>query len=165
MVRLQHRLVTEGLGLTRLRLVMGTSMGAMHAWMWGYMFPAVADGLVPLASNPVEIAGRNRMWRKALVDAIVTDPTWQGGNYTEPPRGMASALGFLLIATSTPMQWQKQWPTADADSSGSWNFAIDVAELAGVGSRWDGGSRSNDVDRLIAAVASGPGVADHAVEA
>jgi homoserine O-acetyltransferase len=114
MVRLQHRLVTEGLGLTRLRLVMGTSMGAMHAWMWGYMFPAVADGLVPLASNPVAIAGRNRMWRKALVDAIVTDPTWQHGNYTEPPRGMASALGFLLIATSTPMQWQKQWPTADA---------------------------------------------------
>jgi homoserine O-acetyltransferase len=114
MVRLQHRLVTEGLGLTRLRLVMGTSMGAMHAWMWGYMFPAVADGLVPLASNPVEIAGRNRMWRKALVDAIVTDPTWQQGEYTEPPRGMASALGFLLIATSTPMQWQKQWPTAAA---------------------------------------------------
>ena len=114
MVRLQHRLVTEGLGLARLRLVMGTSMGAMHAWMWGYMFPTVADGLVPLASNPVEIAGRNRMWRKALVDAIVTDPTWKHGEYSEPPRGMASALGFLLIATSTPMQWQKQWPSADA---------------------------------------------------
>ena len=114
MVRLQHRLVTEGLGLTRLRLVMGTSMGAMHSWMWGYMYPRFADGLVPLASNPVEIAGRNRVWRKALVDAIVTDPTWKDGNYTEPPRGMASALGFLLIATSTPMQWQKQFPTAAA---------------------------------------------------
>ncbi len=114
MVRLQHRLVTEGLGLTHLRLVMGTSMGAMHSWMWGYMYPAFADGLVPLASNPVEIAGRNRMWRKALVDAIVTDPTWKDGNYTTPPRGMASALGFLLIATSAPLQWQKQWPTATA---------------------------------------------------
>jgi homoserine O-acetyltransferase/O-succinyltransferase len=114
MVRLQHRLVTEGLGLTRLRLVMGTSMGAMHSWMWGYLYPQFADGLVPLASNPVEIAGRNRVWRKALVDAIVTDPTWKDGNYTEPPRGMASALGFLLIATSTPMQWQKQFPTAAA---------------------------------------------------
>jgi homoserine O-acetyltransferase len=114
MVRLQHRLVTEGLGLTHLRLVMGTSMGAMHAWMWGYMYPAFADGLVPLASNPVEIAGRNRVWRKALVDAIVTDPTWRNGDYTEPPRGMASALGFLLIATSTPMQWQKQFATAAA---------------------------------------------------
>ena len=114
MVRLQQRLVSEGLGLTHLRLVMGTSMGAMHSWMWGYMFPTFADGLVPLASNPVAIAGRNRMWRKALVDAIVTDPTWKNGDYTEPPRGMASALGFLLIATSTPRQWQKQWPTAAA---------------------------------------------------
>ena len=112
MVRLQHRLVTEQFGLTRLRLVMGTSMGAMHAWMWGYMYPTFADGLVPLASNPVEIAGRNRVWRKLLVDAIVTDPTWQDGNYTSPPRGMASALGFLLMATSVPLQWQKDQPTA-----------------------------------------------------
>lgn len=115
MVRLQHRLVTEGLGLTRLRLVMGTSMGGMHTWMWGYMYPDFMDGLAPLASNPVEIAGRNRVWRKALVDAIVNDPAWNGGDYTEPPRaGMASAVGFLLMATSTPLQWQKQYPTADA---------------------------------------------------
>jgi homoserine O-acetyltransferase len=114
MVKLQHRLVTEGLGLSRLHLVIGTSMGAMHTWMWGYMFPAFADGLVPLASNPVEIAGRNRIWRKALVDAIVTDPEWNGGNYTTPPRGMASAIGFLLMATSVPMQWQRQFPTAEA---------------------------------------------------
>jgi homoserine O-acetyltransferase len=114
MVRLQHRLVTEHLGLSRLHLVMGTSMGAMHAWMWGYLFPDVAAGLVPLASNPVEIAGRNRVWRKLLVDAVVTDPTWHGGNYTEPPRGMASALGFLLMATSVPLQWQKDLPTAAA---------------------------------------------------
>ena len=112
MVRLQHRLVTEQFGLTRLRLVIGTSMGAMHAWMWGYMYPTFADGLVPLASNPVEFAGRNRVWRKLLVDAIVTDPTWQDGNYTSPPRGMASALGFLLMATSVPLQWQKDQPTA-----------------------------------------------------
>jgi len=114
MVTLQHLLVTTGLGLTHLHLVMGTSMGAMHSWMWGYMYPDFADGLVPLASNPVEIAGRNRLWRKALVDAIVTDPTWKDGNYTEPPRGMASAIGFLLIATSAPLQWQKQFPTAAA---------------------------------------------------
>jgi homoserine O-acetyltransferase len=114
MVRLQHRLVTEGLGLTRLHLIMGTSMGAMHSWMWGYMYPSFADGLVPLASNPVEIAGRNRVWRKLLVDAIVTDPTWKGGEYTEPPRGLASALGFLLMATSVPLQWQQQFPTGEA---------------------------------------------------
>jgi len=114
MVRLQHRLVTDGLGLSHLRLIMGTSMGAMHAWMWGYMFPTFADGLVPLASNPVAIAGRNRVWRKLLVDAIVTDPSWRDGNYTEPPRGMASALGFLLLATSVPLQWQKDFPTQQA---------------------------------------------------
>jgi len=114
MVQLQHRLVTEGLGLSQLHLIMGTSMGAMHAWMWGYMYPSFAQGLVPLASNPVAIAGRNRVWRKLLVDAIVTDPTWKGGEYTEPPRGMASALGFLLLATSVPLQWQKQFPTQAA---------------------------------------------------
>jgi homoserine O-acetyltransferase len=116
MVRLQHRLVTEGLGLTRLHVVTGTSMGGMHTWMWGYMYPDFMDALIPLASNPVEIAGRNRVWRKALVDAIVTDPTWKNGEYTEPPRGLASAIGFLLMATSVPLQWQKQLPTAaDAD--------------------------------------------------
>jgi homoserine O-acetyltransferase len=114
MVRLQHRLVTEGLGLSHLHLVTGTSMGAMHTWMWGYMYPTFMDALIPLASNPVEIAGRNRVWRKLLVDAIVTDPTWKNGDYTEPPRGLASAIGFLLMATSVPMQWQKQYPTAKA---------------------------------------------------
>ena len=114
MVRLQHRLVTEGLGLTRLRVVTGTSMGGMHTWVWGYMYPDFMDALVPLASNPVEIAGRNRVWRKALVDAIVTDPTWKNGDYTEPPRGLASAIGFLLMATSVPLQWQKQFSTAKA---------------------------------------------------
>jgi homoserine O-acetyltransferase len=114
MVKVQHQLLSEGLGVNHLRLVMGTSMGAMHTWMWGYMYPQFADGLVPLASNPVEIAGRNRVWRKLLVDAIVNDPTWNNGNYTEPPRGMASAMGFLLMATSVPLQWQKQFPTRAA---------------------------------------------------
>jgi len=74
MVRLQHALVAQGLGLTNLKLVMGTSMGAMHAWNWGYMYPGFAAGLVPLASNPVEIGGRNRVWRKFLIDAIEKDP-------------------------------------------------------------------------------------------
>ena len=111
MVRLQHALVTQGLGLANLKLVMGTSMGAMHAWNCGYMYPGFVAGLVPLASNPVEIGGRNRVWRKFLIDAIEQDPTWQNGNYTEQPRGLASAIGFLLMATSTPLQWQKQFPT------------------------------------------------------
>lgn len=114
MVRLQHELVTKGLGLTTLKLVMGTSMGAMHAWDWGYMYPDFAAGLVPLASNPVEIGGRNRVWRKLLIDAIEKDPSWQAGNYSEQPRGLASAIGFLMMATSVPLQWQKQFPTVAA---------------------------------------------------
>jgi homoserine O-acetyltransferase len=116
MVKLQYELVTKGLSLTNLKLVMGTSMGAMHAWDWGYLYPGFAAGLVPLASNPVEIGGRNRVWRKFLIDAIETDPTWKHGDYTEQPRGLASAIGFLLMATSVPLQWQKQFPTiADTD--------------------------------------------------
>jgi homoserine O-acetyltransferase len=114
MVKLQHELVTKGLGLTNLKLVMGTSMGAMHAWNWGYMYPGFAAGLVPLASNPVEIGGRNRVWRKFLIDAIETDPTWMNGDYKEQPRGLASAIGFLMMATSVPLQWQKQFPTIAA---------------------------------------------------
>ena len=114
MVRLQYLMVTQGLGLTNLKLVMGTSMGAMHAWDWGYMYPGFAAGLVPLASNPVEVGGRNRVWRKMLIDAIITDPTWKDGNYTEQPRGLSSAIGFLLMATSAPLQWQKQFPTREA---------------------------------------------------
>ena len=114
MVKLQHELVTKGLGLTNLKLVMGTSMGAMHAWDWGYMYPGFAAGLVPLASNPVEIGGRNRVWRKFLIDAIEKDPTWKNGDYTEQPRGLSSAIGFLMMATSVPLQWQKQYPTIAA---------------------------------------------------
>jgi homoserine O-acetyltransferase len=114
MVKLQYELVTKGLGLTNLKLVMGTSMGAMHAWNWGYMYPGFAAGLVPLASNPVEIGGRNRVWRKFLIDAIEQDPTWMNGNYQEQPRGLSSAIGFLLMATSVPLQWQKNFPTVAA---------------------------------------------------
>lgn len=114
MVKLQHELVTKGLGLTNLKLIMGTSMGAMHAWDWGYMYPGFAAGLVPLASNPVEIAGRNRIWRKFLFDAIEKDPSWNHGEYKEQPIGMRSAIGFLMMAQSAPLYWQKQFPTIAA---------------------------------------------------
>jgi homoserine O-acetyltransferase len=114
MVKAQHALVTEGLGLTHLKLIMGTSMGAMHAWVWGYLYPDFASGLMPLASNPVEVAGRNRMWRKMLLDAIMTDPTWKNGDYTEQPKGLNNALGYLVLATSVPLQWQKNAPTREA---------------------------------------------------
>src|SRR6266853_695634 len=84
MVRAQYRLVTEKLGVKRLRLVMGTSMGGMHTWMWGYMYPEFMDALMPLASAPVEIGGRNRMLRKMVIDSIRGDPDFKDGEYTGP---------------------------------------------------------------------------------
>ena len=115
MVEAQHRLLTEGLGVNHLRLVMGTSMGCMHAWAWGERFPDFVDGLVPLACAPTQIAGRNRMMRKMLVDAIHADPDWRGGDYTAPPeRGLRAALEVLFMMTSSPMQQQKAAPTRDA---------------------------------------------------
>jgi homoserine O-acetyltransferase/O-succinyltransferase len=114
LVTLQHRLVTEHLKVDHLRIVTGTSMGGMHTWMWGYMYPTMMDGLVPLASVPTQIAGRNRMMRKMIIDSIRGDEAWNGGNYTTPPvRGLAGALNILLWMTSSPLQWQKQAPTRD----------------------------------------------------
>lgn len=92
MVRAQYMLVTQHLGVSRLRLVMGTSMGAMHTWVWGYMYPDIMDALMPLASLPVEIAGRNRMMRKMIIDAIENDPAWKGGEYTQQPPGLTDVI-------------------------------------------------------------------------
>lgn len=119
MVQAQRRLLVEGLGVTHLRLVMGTSMGCMHAWIWGTRYPDFVDGLVPLACAPTAIAGRNRMIRKMIIDDIMSDPEWKGGNYTSPPlRGMRAAMGQLFIMTSAPLVQHRQAPTrAAADSS------------------------------------------------
>lgn len=111
MVRAQYRLLTEGLGVNHLRLVMGTSMGGMHSWLWGQTYPDFMDALLPLASLPAEIAGRNRMTRKMIIDAIHTDPEWQNGEYTTQPRGLITAIYILLFMGSSPLQWQKEAPT------------------------------------------------------
>lgn len=118
MVALQHKLLTEGLGVSHLRLVMGTSMGCMHAWVWGTTYPGFADGLVPLACAPTQIAGRNRMMRAMIRDDIMRDPDWNGGNYTTPPvRGLRAALGMLFMMTSAPLVQHRQAPTRDAADS------------------------------------------------
>jgi homoserine O-acetyltransferase len=114
MVRAQHRLLTEHLGVGHLWLVMGTSMGGMHTWMWGEMYPTFMDGLVPLASVPTAIVGRNRMMRKMIMDAIRKDPAWNGGDYTGPPRlGLTSAINILLMMSSVPLQWHALAPTRE----------------------------------------------------
>jgi len=115
MVVAQHQLLTEKLGVDHLRLVMGTSMGGMQTWVWGEMYPDFMDALMPLASNPVEIAGRNRIWRYMAIDAIRNDPDWMGGEYkSQPMRGLTTAEDLLLLAGSAPLQWQKQAPTREA---------------------------------------------------
>ena len=111
MVRAQYRLLTEHLGVNHLRLVMGTSMGGMQTWVWGETYPDFMDALMPLASLPVEIAGRNRTQRKMILDAIRSDPEWRGGEYTTQPRGVTTALYVLMIMGSAPLQWQKVAPT------------------------------------------------------
>lgn len=113
-VDLQHRMLTEGLGVNHLRLVMGTSMGGMQTWMWGEEYPDFMDALMPLASLPVEIAGRNRMTRRMIIDAIKTDPEWRSGEYTTQPHGLAAALDVLTIMSSSPLQMMKQFPTREA---------------------------------------------------
>jgi len=113
MIELQFRLLTQGLGINHLRLVMGTSMGGMHTWLWAEQHPDFMDAAMPLASQPIEIAGRNRMMRRMILDAIRTSPDWNNGEYTQQPHGLVAALGVILIMGSSPLQMQKQEPTRE----------------------------------------------------
>ncbi len=114
MVAAQHELLTKGLGVNHLRLLMGTSMGCMHSWVWGETYPDFMDALMPLACQPVQIAGRNRVWRKETMDSIRLDPAWKNGEYVEEPlQGLRSALYILLIAGSAPLQMQELFPTRE----------------------------------------------------
>ncbi len=113
MVELQYRLLTQGLGVNHLRLVMGTSMGGMHTWLWAEQHPDFLDAAMPLASQPIEIAGRNRMTRRMILDAIRMSPDWNNGEYTQQPHGLAAALDVLLLMGSSPLQMQKQQPTRE----------------------------------------------------
>ena len=113
MVVAQHALLTQGLGVNHLRLVMGTSMGCMHAWVWGERYPTFVDGLVPLACAPTQIAGRNRMMRTMIMDFIRNDPGYHGGDYTTQPAGLRPAMGMLFVLTSAPKVQQRSAPTRD----------------------------------------------------
>src|SRR4051812_45829024 len=115
MVRAQHAMLVDGLKVNHLRLVLGTSMGAMHCWIWGETYPDFVDGLVPLASAPVQIAGRNRVMRTMIMDSITHDPAWKNGEYTEQPHaGMVGAVNLLMMMTSSPIGWHRSGPTRDA---------------------------------------------------
>jgi len=114
MVTAQHELLEKGIGVHHLRLILGTSMGCMHAWVWGETYPDFVDALMPLACLPVPIAGRNRVWRKMLMDGIRQDPAWEKGEYvTQPADGIRNAADLLIVAGSAPQLMQKNLPTRD----------------------------------------------------
>jgi homoserine O-acetyltransferase len=114
MVAAQYRLVRDGLHVNHLLLVMGTSMGCMHSWLWAERYPDMMDGVVPLACLPTQIAGRNRMWRRLLSVGIRSDPDWRNGEYPSEPRSLRAALELLFIVGSSPLQLQRAAPTRDS---------------------------------------------------
>ncbi len=112
MVRSQNLMLTQGLHVDHLRLILGTSMGCMQAFVWGETYPAFADALAPFACLPVPLAGRNREWRYMAISAIKNDPAWHNGDYTSPPiQGLTTANDLLLLAGGAPLQLQKNYPT------------------------------------------------------
>jgi len=111
MIEAQYRLLTEGLGVTHLRLVMGTSMGGMHTWLWGERHRDFMDALMPLASLPTQISGRNRVWRRIVIDAIRNDPAWHDGNYATQPPSLRTAEEMLYLVGSNPVLRQQEMPT------------------------------------------------------
>jgi homoserine O-acetyltransferase len=111
MIEADYRLLTDGLGVNHVRLVMGTSMGGMHTWLWGELHPDFMDALMPLASLPTQISGRNRGWRRIVIDAIRNDPAWNGGEYKTQPPGLRTAAQMLWFMSSNPVLRQKEAPT------------------------------------------------------
>ncbi|HZL36396.1 MAG TPA: alpha/beta fold hydrolase [Tepidisphaeraceae bacterium] len=116
MIEAEHRLVADGFKVNHLRLVMGTSMGGMHTWLWGEKYPDFMDALMPLACLPTQISGRNRMWRTMISESIRTDPSWKDGQYAAQPHGLRFAAQMLYLVGSNPLLRYREAPTgAKAD--------------------------------------------------
>jgi homoserine O-acetyltransferase len=113
MVAAQHRLLTEGLKVDHLRLVLGTSMGGMQTWLWGETYPEFMDALLPLASLPDQISGRNRAWRRIVADAIRNDTAWDHGAYRAQPPALRTAVEMLYLMSNNPVERQKAAPTRE----------------------------------------------------
>ena len=141
MVQAQYLLLTQGLKVNHARLVMGTSMGGMHTWLWGEQHPQFMDALMPLASLPTQISGRNRVWRKTIIDAITHDPDWNGGDYQTEPPSLRTALQMIWLVGSNPVLRYREAPTlAKADE------VIDAAVARGM--------KSEDANDILYAVAA-----------
>lgn len=128
MVAAHHLLLTQGLGVDRLRLLMGTSMGCMHTIAYAEAYPGFARALLPLACQPVQLAGANRQWRKLAIDAIRADPAWAGGDYaSEPTAGLRTAVSLLVVFGSAPVAMQHDLPTgASVDAAVTARMARDL---------------------------------------
>jgi len=128
MVEAQFRLLTDGLGVSHARLVMGTSMGGMHTWVWGEAHPDFMDALLPLASLPTQISGRNRAWRRMIIDAIRNDPEWKGGDYSPQPQSLRTAVQMLWLMSSNPVLRQKEAPTLAKTDEVLDKFVVDYVK-------------------------------------
>ena len=156
MIAAQYQLLTEGLGVHHLRLVIGNSMGGMETWLWGEQHPDFMDALVPMASQPTAMSGRNWMMRRMIVDSVRRDPEWQGGNYTKQPELLRYANVWFGIATSGgSIAYADQAPTTAAadkmvDSRLAAPFVADANDFM---YQWDA---SRDYDAALALRASPP---------
>ena len=128
MVEAQFRLLADGLGINHARLVMGTSMGGMHTWLWGESHPDFMDALMPLASLPTQISGRNRAWRRMIIDAIRNDPDWKNGDYTAQPQSLRTAAEMLWFMSSNPVLRQKDAPTLAKTDEVLDKFVADIVK-------------------------------------
>ena len=128
MVEAQFRLLTDGLGVNHARFVMGTSMGGMHTWLWGESHPDFMDALMPLASLPTQISGRNRAWRRMIIDAIRNDPNWKNGDYTAQPQSLRTAAEMLWFMSSNPVLRQKDAPTLAKTDEVLDTFVADIVK-------------------------------------
>ena len=158
MIEAQHALVTEHLGIDHLRVVMGDSMGGMVTWLWGTTHPDFMDALVPMASLPGPMSGRNWMMRRMVIDAVRTDPEWNGGDYEEqPPKLREQTAWFGLATTNGNQRLQEIGATREAADA----FVDDKLANQTVGDandtmyRWDASrdyDPSADLGRIEAAV-------------
>jgi homoserine O-acetyltransferase len=130
MVEAQYRLLTDGLGVNHARLVMGTSMGGMHTWLWGEAHPDFMDALMPLASLPTQISGRNRAWRRVIIDAIRNDPAWNGGEYKIQPPSLRTAAEILWFMSSNPVLRQKEAPALTKTDEALDKFVADYMKTS-----------------------------------
>lgn len=128
MVEAQYRLLTDGLGVNHACLIMGTSMGGMHTWLWGATHPDFMDALLPLASLPTQISARNRAWRHIIIDAIRNDPAWNGGEYKTQPPSLRTAAGMLWFMSSNPIVRQKEAPNLAKTDEVLEKFVADIVK-------------------------------------